>query len=237
MGSEIPFPEDFAFSGDAYFIGITVGDDEEMDPRKRIGYVPRAINTQYLRGSTVGGNEGDLLVLGSDGRISQDVLDTITTLGAVSSGVWEADPIASQYIEDNLTGKTLNGLQFEEIGGGLSITGTNKALTVTQNTALNQNLRTTDTPTFSGLTTIDLVASSGVIPTLTSTVLTTTNLTTNSLQTNTLSFQAQSQPTDPQAGDTYSDGINLYFYNGSTWDVVNGKVSGIVDPENGGTRN
>lgn len=57
---------------------------------------------------------------------------SITTLGTVTIGIWNAVPITSAYIDSSLTGKTYNGITPTALATGFSIAGgtTSKTLTV-----------------------------------------------------------------------------------------------------------
>src|SRR3989344_1061064 len=70
LGAVNPFPANLTFETGNYYIGIRIGTDSEMVPRKKLGSVPRAINSQFLQGRTIGTNEGDLVTFGKKGKIS-----------------------------------------------------------------------------------------------------------------------------------------------------------------------
>jgi hypothetical protein len=53
LGGTTPFPSAL-FSGTAdYYLGVRIGTDSEMVPRKKMSAVPFALNAQFLRGATV----------------------------------------------------------------------------------------------------------------------------------------------------------------------------------------
>ena len=58
LGGINAFSNAINFDSGDYYIGIRVAGDSEMTPRKKLGSVPRALNTQFLQGRTVGTNEG-----------------------------------------------------------------------------------------------------------------------------------------------------------------------------------
>ncbi|TXH04688.1 MAG: hypothetical protein E6R05_02635 [Candidatus Moraniibacteriota bacterium] len=58
------------FENGDYYLGVRIGTDSEMVPRKKLGAVPAALNAQYLRGKTFGTNAGDLVALDTKGKIS-----------------------------------------------------------------------------------------------------------------------------------------------------------------------
>src|SRR3989344_9127998 len=70
LGAVTPLPASLNFENGNYYIGIRIGTDSEMVPRKKLGSVPRAINSQFLQGKTIGTNEGDLVTFGKKGKIS-----------------------------------------------------------------------------------------------------------------------------------------------------------------------
>ncbi|MEK7549521.1 MAG: hypothetical protein AAB519_00840, partial [Patescibacteria group bacterium] len=76
LGSVTPFPESLNFENGNYYIGIRMGTDSEMVPRKKLGSVPRAINSQFLQGRTIGTKSGNIPVLGSGGKINIKNLPT-----------------------------------------------------------------------------------------------------------------------------------------------------------------
>ncbi len=78
LGSANPLPESLTFNEGDYYVGMRIGTDSEMVPRKRLGSVPRAINSQYLGGKQVGTGAGDILTLGNKGKIDIKQLPTGT---------------------------------------------------------------------------------------------------------------------------------------------------------------
>ncbi|MCX6765702.1 MAG: hypothetical protein NT136_01940, partial [Candidatus Moranbacteria bacterium] len=79
LGTVVPFPESITFHGSTlsnYYLGIRIGTDSEMVPRKRVGSVPSAINSYFLRGATLGTREGDIIQLGKGGKINIKQLPT-----------------------------------------------------------------------------------------------------------------------------------------------------------------
>lgn len=78
LGSVIPLPETLNFESGDYYIGMRIGNDSEMTPRKKLGSVPRAVNAQFLQGKTIGMQSGDIPVLGNKGKINIKNLPTGT---------------------------------------------------------------------------------------------------------------------------------------------------------------
>jgi hypothetical protein len=67
-----------SFNEAEYYLGLRIAEDSEMVPRKKLAQVPNAINSSYLRGSTVGTNAGDILQLGTGGKVNIVQLPTGT---------------------------------------------------------------------------------------------------------------------------------------------------------------
>ena len=70
LGTVTPLPASLNFQDGDYFIGMRIGEDSEMTPRKKLGSVPSAVNAQFLQGRTIGTSEGNVPVLGKSGKIS-----------------------------------------------------------------------------------------------------------------------------------------------------------------------
>ncbi len=157
LGSVVPLPTSLNFSQGQYYLGIRIGTDAEMVPRKRIGAVPLALssftanNSQSVQGIVPGNKSGNLLILGKGGKIESKQIPTITKLGNVSVGTWQGDQIDSNYIVKALTGKTYNGLTLISNSNGFSISRGGNTLSLTGDAILNQNLSTSSSPTFNNL--------------------------------------------------------------------------------------
>ena len=83
LGSVNPLPAGLNFSNGEYFLGIKIGTDSEMTPRKKVGAVPTSVNSQFLNGAQVGTQQGDILQLGANGKIDAGVLPIGTTSGSL----------------------------------------------------------------------------------------------------------------------------------------------------------
>ena len=79
LGVTTPFPGNLTFEGGEYFLGVRVGTDSEMVPRKKFGTFTNAINSQFLRGKTVGTNAGDIATYGTNGKFDIKQLPTGTS--------------------------------------------------------------------------------------------------------------------------------------------------------------
>ncbi|HLN19410.1 MAG TPA: hypothetical protein VK255_04560, partial [Patescibacteria group bacterium] len=78
-GTVTALPSNVDFSTGEYYVGIKIGEDTEMVPRKRIGAVPLAIDAMSIGGATTGIGEGNILKLGAGGKIDIKNLPTGTS--------------------------------------------------------------------------------------------------------------------------------------------------------------
>ncbi|MDQ5976088.1 MAG: hypothetical protein QG664_1, partial [Patescibacteria group bacterium] len=75
LGDVIPLPATLNFNQGEYFLGVRIGTDSEMVPRKRLGSVPSALNavnssnSESLRGYIPGTQGGNLLILNGRGQV------------------------------------------------------------------------------------------------------------------------------------------------------------------------
>lgn len=151
LGAENPLPDSLTFQEQDYYLGVRINEDSEMVPRKKLASVPKAINSKYLEGRSIGEEEGNIPLLGTNGKIEKAQIPTITNLGVVTVGTWNADKIKNKYIEDALTDKTYNGLNIKKSNSAFTISG-GSTLVISQDSEINQNLTTSSSPTFSNLT-------------------------------------------------------------------------------------
>ena len=76
------FPVNLNFDQGGYFLGVRIGTDSEMIPRKRLGSVPSALNavnasnSESLRGYIPGTQSGNLLILSGKGLVDLKQLPT-----------------------------------------------------------------------------------------------------------------------------------------------------------------
>jgi len=146
LAAEKSFPENLDFSTGDYYLGIRIGEDSEMAPRKKLGAALSAINSSFLQGKTIGNKIGDIPEITSKG-LDSTILAKINEVGTVSTGTWEADTIDDDYIADDLTDKTYNGLDINTSGG--------RTLTISEDVTLDQNLAVSSSPEFATLTLTD----------------------------------------------------------------------------------
>ncbi|MFZ3031621.1 MAG: hypothetical protein WA082_01150, partial [Candidatus Moraniibacteriota bacterium] len=125
LGAITPLPASLDFETGGYYVGIRIGNDSEMIPRKKLGSVPRAINSQYLRGKTIGTKQGEIPVLGKSGKIDIKNLPT----GTSGKKLFLANDSRLGDIHQQNTDLGTDSEIFN-IGSGTAISGTNFDLTV-----------------------------------------------------------------------------------------------------------
>jgi len=148
LGTVNPLPNNIDFNQNDYYLGVQIGTDSEMAPRKKLGSAFSSINSSFLQGRTVGTQAGNIPALDNKGGLDSAILDKITRVGTIGQGTWEGDVIANDYLETDFTGKTYEGLTIKTSGG-------NNTLTVSSNVTLDQNLSTSSTPTFAAINLTD----------------------------------------------------------------------------------
>ncbi|PIU80909.1 MAG: hypothetical protein COS71_00860, partial [Candidatus Moranbacteria bacterium CG06_land_8_20_14_3_00_40_12] len=79
LGRVNALPASLNFSQNIYYLGIRMGVDSEMVPRKRVGAVPLALNALNVRGAVPGTQEGNILILGKNGKVNVAQLPTGTS--------------------------------------------------------------------------------------------------------------------------------------------------------------
>jgi len=124
LGSVNPLPSSLDFSQGEYFLGIKIGNDSEMKPRKKIGAVPAAINSRYLQGKTLGTGEGDILQLGAKGKVDIKRLPT----GTSGNKLLKAN---DDRLHEQNTDTGTDSLEFN-IGNGAALSGNNFDITVSK---------------------------------------------------------------------------------------------------------
>ncbi|MBI2439304.1 MAG: hypothetical protein HYV45_01730, partial [Candidatus Moranbacteria bacterium] len=160
LGAVNSLPADMTFESGDYYVGMRIGTDSEIVPRKKLGSVPSAINAKYLRGRTFGTKEGDILLLGKGGKVNIKNLPT----GSGSNQLLLGDDTRLQDVHEQNTdvGTTSETFVF---GSGKSIASTNFSLHVssTSSTPALRFNATTQTWQFSndGSSFLDISGSSG----------------------------------------------------------------------------
>ena len=116
LGDVTPLPASLDFNQGSYYVGIRIGTDSEMIPRKRLGSVPSALNSERIQGRIPGTGTGDLLVIGNKGKI--DIKQLPTGKGAKQLVLGN-----DARLHDQNTDTGTNSEIFT-IGDGGSMTGT-----------------------------------------------------------------------------------------------------------------
>lgn len=116
LGDEVPLPNFTTNPADNYYLGIKIGDDQEMVPRRKIPanfWSVNALNALQaqtaisLRGASIGTNAGDIAVLAAGGQFDKNLIPKLTKLGAITTGTWQATRIDSQYLDQTPNFSTL----------------------------------------------------------------------------------------------------------------------------------
>ena len=129
LGTVTALPASLNFESGDYFIGMRIGEDSEMVPRKKLGSVPSAINAQFLQGRTTGTGSGNIPVLGNNGKIGIKNLP----VGEGDNQLVRGD---DSRLGDSHQQNTDTGTDSEtfNIGSGTATAGTNFDLTVSSAT-------------------------------------------------------------------------------------------------------
>ncbi len=112
LGLSTPIPATLSFNDGDYYLGIRIGQDSEMVPRKKLSAIPIAINSLFLRGATTGAASGDIPVLGSGGKLDTNTIPDITSVGVVSNGTWEGDTLAAGFGGTGLASYTAGDMLY-----------------------------------------------------------------------------------------------------------------------------
>ncbi|MFZ1719947.1 MAG: hypothetical protein WAU28_01175, partial [Candidatus Moraniibacteriota bacterium] len=130
LGSTTPFPSALFTGSTDYYLGVRIGTDSEMTPRKKMSAVPFALNAQFLRGATVGESEGNIPLLGKGGKLLQKFFSIGTKKGDLLSGT-------DKRLNDIHAQNTDLGTDSEDfnIGSGTSVSGNNFTLSVSDGSA------------------------------------------------------------------------------------------------------
>jgi len=77
LGDTTALPKElFSDPTQDYYLGIQIGEDSEMVPRKKVASVPSALNARALDGKTIGTKSGDIPLIGSGGKLPASILPT-----------------------------------------------------------------------------------------------------------------------------------------------------------------
>lgn len=129
LGTVAPIPQSLAFN-DLYYLGVKVGTDAEMTPRRKVSAVPLALNSTMLDGRSVGTEANNVLALNASGNLSiagslQGGSASIT--GALSAGATSLSSLtvsgAANFLGSFSLGSSLSVAQGGIFGGPLTIGG------------------------------------------------------------------------------------------------------------------
>ncbi len=156
LGSITPLNTDF--SGSDYYLGVRIGSDSEMTPRKQLGSAPwslNASNSQALQGATPGTGSNNILKLNSLGEID-------IAAGIKSAGTLEA----SNGL--NITGGSVslpaNSITYSSLNLANQIQGSDLASNISINTS--GDITTSGTMNITGafeLNSVTVLATAGEI--------------------------------------------------------------------------
>ncbi|PJA85195.1 MAG: hypothetical protein CO143_02430, partial [Candidatus Moranbacteria bacterium CG_4_9_14_3_um_filter_45_14] len=128
LGSVTAFPSTLNFENGDYYVGMRIGTDSEMVPRKQLGAVPNAINSQFLQGKSIGTRQGEIPLLGKSGKINIKNLPTGTSSNQLVLGNdSRLTPDSNSHIQNTDTGTTS---EVFTLGTDKSFASTNFSLNV-----------------------------------------------------------------------------------------------------------
>lgn len=111
LGESTALPASLTFNDGAYYLGVQVGSDAEMSPRRLIGAVPISLNADTVDGAHAGTAADEVLLLDSSGNI--DIDGNIVTAGTLQGGTVTTSTLTTA--SGNLT--------VAPVGGTTAITG------------------------------------------------------------------------------------------------------------------
>jgi len=204
------------FTGGNYYLGVTVGTDSEMSPRKPLTAVPQAINTNNLSGDG-SISLANTATTGTAAAITTDSLSSGYGLSVSSASTTLTGNVASITSSGSAAGVTGNTLQVGMTGA--SAVGT--ALNVTHAGTAGYALRVNDDGTYTDSTpfVVDYRGYVGVGLTAPTALLSVGASTTTRAS---LNIAAGAAPTTPNNGDLWYSAGHLYFQDTTTKDLLAG---------------
>lgn len=156
LGSVTAIPASITFDGATYYLGIKVGDDAEMSPRRQLTSVPSAFNADTVDGAHAGTSAGNVLKLNDSGNISIDggasLGSTLGVTGATTLSSTLAVTGASTLSGAATLGSTLSVTGATTLSSTLAVTGAgsfSSTLAATGATTLSSTLGVTGATTLS----------------------------------------------------------------------------------------
>lgn len=113
LGTVTPLPTTLTFNDGNYYLGITVGSDAEMSPRRVITAVPLALNSASVDGLTPGMGANNILKLDGSGGVN--IAGPIVTAGELQG--------SGATISGALSSSSLSVSGAASVGGNLTISG------------------------------------------------------------------------------------------------------------------
>lgn len=107
LGSVTAIPSSITFNDGVYYLGVKVGSDPEMTPRRTMGAIPQAFNADTVDGAHAGTGANNVLLLDSSGNI--DIAGSAAIGGTLQAGSSTLDSLS---VSGAVT-----------VGGNLSVTG------------------------------------------------------------------------------------------------------------------
>gem|GEM_PF-5786633 len=154
LGAVTPIPSSFNFASSNYYIGIRVGEDAEMTPRKRIGAVPLARTAMSVEGQTIGNGAGNIPL--SNGtlntNLNADLLDGQHSSAFQVAGSYQPAGAYDNYLSWKLASSLTDpGMQIKTKKAAI-FAGGNGILTSRLLNTLTISLDPAYSPTFTDIT-------------------------------------------------------------------------------------
>jgi hypothetical protein len=160
LGQVSPIPTGFNFGSGKYYLGIRIGENAELIPRKRIGAVPlartamNALTAQSISGYAVGNASGNISI--SNGTINTnlnaDLLDGQHASAFQAAGNYQAAGTYDNYVSWKLQSSATDAGQQIKTKKGAVFAGANGILTSRNLNTLTISLDPNASPTFAGMT-------------------------------------------------------------------------------------
>lgn len=118
LGTATPFPKTFDPGNNELYLGVRIGQNSEMVPRKKINVAPlslyaySAANANSINGATTGTGAGNILVLGAGGKVNIANLPTGTSGNTL---VLSSDPRLTQTA--TTTKLSVSGASYISVSG------------------------------------------------------------------------------------------------------------------------
>ncbi|MEI6650932.1 MAG: hypothetical protein WCL23_05940, partial [Candidatus Moraniibacteriota bacterium] len=172
LGTYAALPGSLDFDTDNIYLTVEFNGNGEMSPRIRFTAVPYAFNAKKVSGLTVTDTTGTLTIANTKTVSFSDAFTTsgafpMTLAATASTSVTlpTSGTLATLAGAEALSGKTYNGLSLSSAADGFTVAGgtTSRTLTISGgNVSINQNLTTTSSPSFTGISVSGLTTGSVV---------------------------------------------------------------------------